>query len=199
MESDSLPTPSPTSPTSPTASGSIIGVSASPRFQLLAQQQNTYRPSNLPYSVPNATSSLPSSPSVTNFAQGPLTLGPGNQIRPLPSILTPSGRAFARGGRVRNVSPNPLAPCVIYWPDNEDLPLESQVRPTFTGTVSPFTFYFLPITASMRATPRSKVDLGRLKFGHFIDTRVVLGSDSDYFLFSSPAVLIRTGSILFVN
>lgn len=44
--------------------------------------------------------------------------------------LTPSGRAFARGGNVRNVSRNPLSPCIIYWPDNEPLPEQGQIRPS---------------------------------------------------------------------
>ncbi|KZS97177.1 hypothetical protein SISNIDRAFT_247138 [Sistotremastrum niveocremeum HHB9708] len=83
------------------------------------------------------TNPAPSLSSLTSSASGTttqLTLGPGNQLRPLPSILTPTGRAFAVGGRVRNVSPNPLSPCVLFWPDNEDLPSEGQVRPVYSGT-----------------------------------------------------------------
>ncbi|KJA17167.1 hypothetical protein HYPSUDRAFT_104813, partial [Hypholoma sublateritium FD-334 SS-4] len=44
-------------------------------------------------------------------------------------LLTPSGRAFAVGGRVQNVSRDPRAPCVMYWPDNEPLPEPGQIRP----------------------------------------------------------------------
>ncbi|KAI0790913.1 hypothetical protein C8Q75DRAFT_79525 [Abortiporus biennis] len=44
-------------------------------------------------------------------------------------ILTPSGKALSAGGRVRNVSSDPLAPCIMYWPDNEPLPERGQVRP----------------------------------------------------------------------
>lgn len=44
-------------------------------------------------------------------------------------ILTPSGKALSAGGRVRNVSTDPLAPCIMYWPDNEPLPDNGQVRP----------------------------------------------------------------------
>lgn len=49
----------------------------------------------------------------------------------LPSILTPSGRALAQGGRIQNVSPLPTVPLVMFWPDNEPLPLPSQIRPPF--------------------------------------------------------------------
>lgn len=49
----------------------------------------------------------------------------------LPSILTPSGRALAQGGRIQNVSPLPAVPLVMFWPDNEPLPLPSQIRPPF--------------------------------------------------------------------
>ncbi|KAI0030728.1 hypothetical protein K488DRAFT_35246, partial [Vararia minispora EC-137] len=44
-------------------------------------------------------------------------------------ILTPSGSAFGQGGRVQNVSADRLAPCIMYWPDNEPLPDPGQVRP----------------------------------------------------------------------
>lgn len=44
-------------------------------------------------------------------------------------LLTPSGRDLARGGRVQNVSADPLLPCVIFWPDNEALPEPGQIRP----------------------------------------------------------------------
>ena len=44
-------------------------------------------------------------------------------------LLTPSGRALALGGKVQNVSRDPLAPCVVYWPDNEPLPEQGQIRP----------------------------------------------------------------------
>ncbi|PIL25926.1 hypothetical protein GSI_11679 [Ganoderma sinense ZZ0214-1] len=43
--------------------------------------------------------------------------------------LTPSGRALSVGGRVRNISRDPLSPCVMYWPDNEPLPEPCQIRP----------------------------------------------------------------------
>ncbi|KAF7307695.1 RanBP2-type domain-containing protein [Mycena kentingensis (nom. inval.)] len=45
-------------------------------------------------------------------------------------LLTPSGRAFAIGGKVQNVSSDPLAPCIMYWPDNEPFPEQGQIRPS---------------------------------------------------------------------
>ncbi|RDB23512.1 hypothetical protein Hypma_009234 [Hypsizygus marmoreus] len=44
-------------------------------------------------------------------------------------LLTPSGRAFAVGGKVQNISSDPLAPCIMYWPDNEPFPEQGQIRP----------------------------------------------------------------------
>ncbi|KAG2143429.1 uncharacterized protein EDB93DRAFT_1156137 [Suillus bovinus] len=41
---------------------------------------------------------------------------------PAHPLLTPSGRSFAVGGKVQNVSSDPLSPCVMYWPDNESFP-----------------------------------------------------------------------------
>ncbi|KAF8901548.1 hypothetical protein CPB85DRAFT_1323395 [Mucidula mucida] len=45
-------------------------------------------------------------------------------------LLTPSGRAFAVGGRVQNISSDPLLPCIMYWPDNEPFPEQGQIRPS---------------------------------------------------------------------
>ncbi|KAJ7058116.1 hypothetical protein C8F01DRAFT_307703 [Mycena amicta] len=44
-------------------------------------------------------------------------------------LLTPSGRSFAVGGKVQNVSSDPLTPCIMYWPDNEPFPEQGQIRP----------------------------------------------------------------------
>ncbi|CAK5271778.1 unnamed protein product [Mycena citricolor] len=53
-------------------------------------------------------------------------------------LLTPSGRAFAVGGKVQNVSTDPLSPCIMYWPDNEPLPEQGQIRPgSLTGITQP--------------------------------------------------------------
>ncbi|EJD43039.1 hypothetical protein AURDEDRAFT_185801 [Auricularia subglabra TFB-10046 SS5] len=53
------------------------------------------------------------------------------------SLLTPSGRAFSVGGKVQNISTDPLAPCIIFWPDNEPLPEQGQIRPPMNGGVQP--------------------------------------------------------------
>ncbi|KAJ7279131.1 hypothetical protein C8J57DRAFT_1059462, partial [Mycena rebaudengoi] len=45
-------------------------------------------------------------------------------------LLTPSGRAFASGGKVQNISSDPLSPCIMYWPDNEPFPEQGQIRPS---------------------------------------------------------------------
>ncbi|KAH9976643.1 hypothetical protein BGW80DRAFT_1443666 [Lactifluus volemus] len=48
----------------------------------------------------------------------------------IPHILTPSGRAFSVGGRVQDISSDPLSPCILFWPDNEPLPEQGQIRPS---------------------------------------------------------------------
>ncbi|CAE6463689.1 unnamed protein product [Rhizoctonia solani] len=74
--------------------------------------------------------SLPlSSPPPRRFDSMPTC---GKQPPRLPSILTPSGRAFARGGRIQNISPVPAAPLIMFWPDNEPLPQAGQIRPPFS-------------------------------------------------------------------
>ncbi|KAJ7860571.1 hypothetical protein B0H14DRAFT_2441954 [Mycena olivaceomarginata] len=50
--------------------------------------------------------------------------------------LTPSGRALARGGKVQNVSSDPLSQCIMYWPDNEPFPEQGQIRPTLPCDLS---------------------------------------------------------------
>lgn len=55
---------------------------------------------------------------------------PSKMPSPSHPALTPSGRAFSSSGRVRNVSSDPLNPCVMYWPDNEPLPEQGQIRPS---------------------------------------------------------------------
>ena len=47
----------------------------------------------------------------------------------IPHILTPSGRAFSVGGRVQDISSDPLFSCFLFWPDNEPLPEQGQIRP----------------------------------------------------------------------
>ncbi|KAF9561600.1 hypothetical protein CPC08DRAFT_425076 [Agrocybe pediades] len=52
-------------------------------------------------------------------------------------LLTPSGRAFAIGGKVQNISSDPLSPCIMYWPDNEPFPEQGQIRPSGLVGVAP--------------------------------------------------------------
>ncbi|KAI0324897.1 hypothetical protein GY45DRAFT_318366 [Cubamyces sp. BRFM 1775] len=93
----------------------------------------------------NGTQSAPQTPLTTTPPTGFPFLGPPNSAGlgvapphvPTPSKapppqyppLTPSGRSLAIGGRVRNISRDPLSPCVMYWPDNEPLPEPCQIRP----------------------------------------------------------------------
>lgn len=54
---------------------------------------------------------------------------PASLSHRIPHILTPSGRAFSVGGRVQDVSSDPLLSCFLFWPDNEPLPEQGQIRP----------------------------------------------------------------------
>lgn len=55
---------------------------------------------------------------------------PASLSHRIPHILTPSGRAFSVGGRVQDVSSDPLSSCFLFWPDNEPLPEQGQIRPS---------------------------------------------------------------------
>ncbi|KAJ6476191.1 hypothetical protein C8R45DRAFT_834098, partial [Mycena sanguinolenta] len=67
---------------------------------------------------------------VANFvSQSPLPSPTANKTIHTHPLLTPSGRAFAVGGKVQNVSSDPLSPCIMYWPDNEPFPEQGQIRP----------------------------------------------------------------------
>ncbi|KAF8885663.1 hypothetical protein BD779DRAFT_1673618 [Infundibulicybe gibba] len=74
----------------------------------------------------NSTPSPPTLNPVPDLANMP----PSTQAKVGPPLLTPSGRAFARGGKVRNISQDPMAPCIMYWPENEPLPEQGQIRPS---------------------------------------------------------------------
>jgi hypothetical protein len=87
-------------------------------------------------SSPRFVSSMAATQPSPTFASSPKQFR-GSQLSqaPKPSVpshplLTPSGRAFAIGGKVQNVSQDPLTPCVMYWPDNEPLPDQGQIRPS---------------------------------------------------------------------
>ncbi|TDL26813.1 hypothetical protein BD410DRAFT_470620 [Rickenella mellea] len=131
--------PSPSSTTSSYSSG-FANRLASPRFAAAnAGYQQPPSPST-PMLDPSPSSVHPSLrmpitinaglPSVMRFAQIQHPIKPPQPSHP---ILTPSGRAFAAGGKVQNVSSDPLSPCVMYWPDNEPFPEQGQIRP---GTVA---------------------------------------------------------------
>lgn len=110
---------------------------SSPRFIGSANATSPY----VQPSIPNTTSG----PHYPSGSQGARHLSPSlpalmNVKSPSPSnpLLTPSGRAFAVGGRVQNVSGDPLIPCVIFWPDNEPFPEQGQIRPShLTGVQQP--------------------------------------------------------------
>ncbi|KAG6902937.1 hypothetical protein C0995_009329 [Termitomyces sp. Mi166 len=55
---------------------------------------------------------------------------PAPAVKSVHPLLTPSGRAFAVGGKVQNISSDPLNPCIMYWPDNEPFPEQGQIRPS---------------------------------------------------------------------
>lgn len=98
-----------------------------------------------PHSAPFAQSNFTHAPLSLSFAhqhqhhqhqhQQSLPLAPKPTSMSIPTapahhLLTPSGRAFSVGGKVQNVSGDPLSPCVMYWPDNEPLPEQGQIRPS---------------------------------------------------------------------
>ncbi|KAF7326877.1 RanBP2-type domain-containing protein [Mycena venus] len=66
---------------------------------------------------------------VTLPPPSPLPSPTANKSMPAHPLLTPSGRAFAVGGKVQNISSDPLSPCIMYWPDNEPFPEQGQIRP----------------------------------------------------------------------
>jgi hypothetical protein len=79
----------------------------------------------------------------------PPTAPPKSQAHIHP-LLTPSGRAFAIGGKVQNISSDPLAPCVVYWPDNEPLPEQGQIRPSSLTGVPVSSARILPASIAHR-------------------------------------------------
>ncbi|CAL1698017.1 unnamed protein product [Somion occarium] len=79
--------------------------------------------SGMPKSYPPIPSS---SPSVSSPSKAPSPSYP---------LLTPSGHALSAGGRVRNISTDPLMPCIMYWPDNEPLPERGQIRPLGSAVI----------------------------------------------------------------
>lgn len=50
-------------------------------------------------------------------------------------VLTPSGKQLSIGGKVQNVSQDPMTPCFMFWSFNEPLPHPGQLRPTLSATL----------------------------------------------------------------
>ncbi|KDQ54481.1 hypothetical protein JAAARDRAFT_135150 [Jaapia argillacea MUCL 33604] len=119
---DGLPSPVPRSPVSWMSS---IRALSSPRFvgaPHLQSCESQHLPSGAaPRPVHSSTFSQPHSVSQVFRGKPPAPSYP---------LLTPSGRALSLGGKVQNVSNDPLTPCVMWWPDNEPLPEQGQIRPT---------------------------------------------------------------------
>lgn len=91
------------------------------------QHLNVHQHASPAYSQTRPSSPFVSSPFVSSPAPLPYVTHPPKSTHPL---LTPSGRAFAIGGKVQNISSDPLNPCIMYWPDNEPFPEQGQIRPS---------------------------------------------------------------------
>ncbi|TFK37678.1 hypothetical protein BDQ12DRAFT_152220 [Crucibulum laeve] len=97
------------------------------------QQQQHHQQSQQP--APPSFSDAGSQPCFPPSGSTPQNSAPPKAAHPL---LTPSGRTFAVGGRVQNISSDPLSPCIMYWPDNEPFPEQGQIRPSgLTGIPPP--------------------------------------------------------------
>lgn len=124
---------SPTSPAFVVRSPPIAGQNT----YLAHQQYQQHHHQQRQFVMPTSYAALPGTTSSTSYAgiSPPRTSTPAYTSSILhapatkpPSLLTPSGRTFALGGRVRNVS-DELNPILMFWPDNEPLPLACQIRP----------------------------------------------------------------------
>jgi hypothetical protein len=95
---------------------------------------------------PQLSPPQPSTPFISPSQQfpAPPTSLPSKGLSPSHPLLTPSGRAFAVGGKVQNVSKDPLTPCVMYWPDNEAIPEQGQIRPSGLSGVPVSSVFGLP-------------------------------------------------------
>jgi hypothetical protein len=100
-------------------------VLSSPRFVSSSGYSTSF-----PHAPISPTQPSPMFASPPQQIQGPPISQPSQAPPPSHPLLTPSGRAFAVGGKVQNVSSDPLSPCVMYWPDNEPVPEQGQIRPS---------------------------------------------------------------------
>ena len=116
---------------SPTSNGVVFPSTriASPRFGPGSNNTNLVQtPSPSSPAFPGHVSKPPPPP----FVQHQIPLKP---TVPQHALLTPSGQALASGGKVQNISSDPLSPCIMFWPDNEPLPEQGQIRPTSLANV----------------------------------------------------------------
>lgn len=121
-------------------------LASSPRF-VSSPNQHLSNVTNFAHSP---MSPMPSPNAYSNYPQGshphnpppPMThpVSAPKPPTPVHHLLTPSGRSFSVGGKVQNISTDPLSPCVLYWPDNEAFPEQGQIRPSITMGV-PVCFY----------------------------------------------------------
>ncbi|KAF5353225.1 hypothetical protein D9756_008079 [Leucocoprinus leucothites] len=100
---------------------------ASPRFSNPPNRTTAPVRTGLPAGQTAYSTTFTQPQSSRSMGYQPQVSGPPKTAHPL---LTPSGRAFAIGGRVQNVSSDPLSPCIMYWPDNEPFPEQGQIRPS---------------------------------------------------------------------
>lgn len=101
-----------------------------------AMHSGTMPSGNMPSGTMHALSGAGhmSAPQSPTGVLGPLTLN-AKPHTPTYPLLTPSGHALSAGGRVRNISTDPTAPCIMYWPDNEPLPERGQIRPSGSAVI----------------------------------------------------------------
>lgn len=110
-------------PTSLAANLAQLSLSHHSHHPSMSQPQSPVTPftAQMPLSAPPVPpKSYPPIPSITPASKPPSPSYP---------LLTPSGHALSAGGRVRNISRDPMSPCIMYWPDNEPLPERGQIRP----------------------------------------------------------------------
>lgn len=85
---------------------------------------------NSPLQSPNPYANFGQASPFSQPQPSPHPLSAAKSPSPVHHLLTPSGRAFSEGGKVQNISTDPLSPCVMYWPDNEPFPEQGQIRPS---------------------------------------------------------------------
>lgn len=104
-------------------------LSTSPRFASTAGTTSFYTSPSIPNSshYPTVQHGARYLPAAQPAAQPVASPKPPSPSHPL---LTPSGRSFSVGGKVQNISSDPSAPCIMYWPDNEPFPEQGQIRPS---------------------------------------------------------------------